>query len=281
MQVITEIEELRSVVAAWKTDGLKVGLVPTMGALHDGHLSLIEHLRPHCDRIIVSIFVNPTQFAPGEDFESYPREMAADLLKLETAATELVYTPTADTMYGTAHVTRIVMDGPAQELESETRPHFFSGVATIVHKLFQQTSADCAIFGEKDYQQLCVIRQMVKDMDMPIKIFGGPTLREADGLAMSSRNVYLNEAQRCIAGKLNLILKNFCQDIVLLDFYEDRVKEAIEDILSAGFDSVDYLEVRAADTLSRDTSRSMRRRALVVARLGDVRLLDNMPVPPL
>ncbi|MGC6471701.1 MAG: pantoate--beta-alanine ligase [Parvibaculales bacterium] len=281
MQAISDIDNLRSVVAAWKKDGCQVGLVPTMGALHDGHLSLIEHLQPHCDRLIVSIFVNPTQFAPDEDFDSYPRTLESDLMKIEATATDLVYTPSAATMYGDGHTTRIVMDGPALGLESEARPHFFSGVATIVHKLFQQTSADCAVFGEKDYQQLCVIRQMVKDMALPVEIFGGPTLREADGLAMSSRNVYLNETQRHTAGKLNNILTKFCQSIASVDDYKKKTDKAINEILTAGFDGVDYLEVRAADTLSPVTDTSMQRRALVVARLGGVRLLDNMAVPPL
>ena len=281
MQTVSELDELQAIVSTWKAEGLKIGLVPTMGALHEGHLSLIEHLQPHCDRLIVSIFVNPTQFAEGEDFDSYPRTLDTDLQQIQTTPTHLVYTPKARTMYPEGHVTRIVMDGPALGLESEARPHFFSGVATIVHKLFQQTSADCAIFGEKDYQQLCVIRQMVKDMGVPIVIYGAPTLRETDGLAMSSRNIYLNENQRQIAGKLNLLLKKFCQDIVNTEVYDKSIKGTINEILAAGFDEIDYLDVRTADTFSSETTTTTPRRALVVARLGGVRLLDNMPVPPL
>ncbi len=281
MQIISQFDALRTLVTGWKKNALTIGLVPTMGALHAGHISLIDYLRPYCDRLIVSIFVNPTQFAKGEDFDSYPQTLDNDLAKLHATKTDLVYVPTATTMYGNDFSAPLVLKGSALDLESETRPDFFKGVATIVNKLLQQTRADYAIFGEKDYQQLSVIRQMVKDFKLPVKIIGAPIIREADGLAMSSRNVYLSQAQRVIAGKLNKILEKFCQSIANTE-NDSLIKQEIwAEILASGFDSIDYLEVRASDTLAKHPKPQTPRRALVVARLGDIRLLDNMPVPPL
>ncbi len=283
MLVVAQASELSHHVAAWHKDGLKIGLVPTMGALHAGHLSLIDHIAPHCDKVIVSVYVNPTQFAEGEDFNSYPRTLDSDLEKLQATPTALVYTPSTQDMYGDAAVADIKLEGPALGLESEARPHFFSGVASIVSRLFDHSQADVAVFGEKDYQQLCVIQHLVAEQKRKIKILGAPIMRETDGLAMSSRNVYLTPAQRKIAGKLNIILQNFCRAIAdkIEDNIEDidsEIAQAKAEILAAGFDGIDYLELRAANTLAPHPAPNTPRRALVVARIGSVRLLDNMEI---
>ena len=273
LPVYRTIADMRAQVAAWKADGLRVGLVPTLGALHDGHLSLIGEIAPHCDRIITSIFVNPTQFAAHEDLDTYPRNEAADLAKLENSKANCVFAPGVAEMYPNGFTTALRLDGPANGLESETRPHFFAGVALIVNKLLSQTQADIAIFGEKDYQQLRVIRRMVRDLDLPVEILGGPIIREADGLAMSSRNVYLTDAERPIAAKLNGILKTLAQSTAPREMAEAEAHAAL---LSAGFTAVDYATIRDADTLAVPDDSTRARRALIVARLGDVRLLDNM-----
>ena len=273
--VFRTITDMRMQVAAWKADGLRVGLVPTMGALHAGHLSLIEEInRQGADRIIVSIFVNPTQFAAHEDLDTYPRQEAADLEALADTKADAVFAPTAAEMYPEGFATGISLDGPAVGLESEERPHFFGGVALIVSKLLTQSQTDMAIFGEKDYQQLMVIRRMVTDLNLPVEIVAGPLIREEDGLAMSSRNVYLNAAQRPIAGQLNLILKALAESDLPIAEAEAKAENAL---LAAGFTSVDYATIRDAETLGPITADTKARRALITARLGDIRLLDNMP----
>ena len=273
--VFRTIADMRALVAAWKADGLRIGLVPTMGALHAGHLSLIEEIsRQGADRIIVSIFVNPTQFAAHEDLGTYPRQEAEDVAALTDTKADAIFAPTAAEMYPDGFTTTIALDGPAIGLESDERPHFFGGVVLIVCKLLTQSQTDMAIFGEKDYQQLMVIRRMVADLDLPVEIVSGPLMREADGLAMSSRNVYLSAAQRPIAGQLNLILKALAESDLPAAEAEAEAEKAL---LAAGFTSVDYATIRDADTLGPVTSDTKARRALITARLGDVRLLDNMP----
>ena len=273
LPVYRTIADMRVQVAAWKANGLRVGLVPTMGALHAGHLSLVSEIAPHCDRIITSIFINPTQFAAHEDLGAYPRDEAADLIALQATKTDCVFAPEVSEMYPDGFTTAIKLDGPALDLETNNRPHFFSGVVLIVNKLLSQSQTDVAIFGEKDYQQLLVIRRMVRDLDLPVKILSGPIIREADGLAMSSRNVYLTDAQRTIAAKLNGILKTLAKS---QDDRETAEAQAHDALLQAGFTSVDYATIRDAETLAAPTAATTSRRALVVARLGDVRLLDNM-----
>ena len=273
LPVYRTIADMRAQVAAWKTDGLRIGLVPTMGALHNGHLSLIDEIAPHCDRIITSIFVNPAQFAAHEDLDTYPRDEAADLAALESSKANCIFAPDVAEMYPDGFTTTITLDGPALGLESDNRPHFFGGVALIVNKLLSQSQTDVAIFGEKDYQQLQVIRRMVRDLDLPVEILGGPIIREADGLAMSSRNVYLTEAQRPIAAKLNGILKTLAQSTAPRETAEAEAQEAL---LAAGFTAIDYATIRDADTLALPDGGTISRRALIVARLGKVRLLDNM-----
>tara|TARA_B110000971_G_C20035150_1_gene513777 strand:+ start:3675 stop:4514 length:840 start_codon:yes stop_codon:yes gene_type:complete len=268
------LEDMRAQVGAWKADGLRVGLVPTMGALHAGHLSLVEAIAQNADKVIVSIFVNPTQFAAHEDLSTYPRQEATDLAALETTKTDAVFAPMAEAMYPEGFVTGITMDGPALGLESEERPHFFGGVALIVLKLLTQTQTDVAIFGEKDYQQLSVIRRMVADLNLPVEIMAGEIMREADGLAMSSRNVYLDSEQRKIAAQLNVILRQLANHPASAAIAEAEAKQAL---LEAGFTKVDYACIRDAETLGVPDAKTITRRALIVARLGETRLLDNSP----
>ena len=194
--VIRAIADLRAQVRAWRGRGDSVALIPTMGALHEGHLQLVRLARARAKRAVVSIFVNPTQFAPHEDFDRYPRDEAGDLAKLAGVGCDVVWGPTLKVMYAEGFATRIVPAGAAEGLESDFRPHFFGGVATVCCKLFTQVLPDIAVFGEKDYQQLMVVTQMVRDLDLPLEIVGAPTVREADGLAMSSRNAYLSAEER-------------------------------------------------------------------------------------
>ena len=272
-EVFRSIADMRAQVTAWKADGLRVGLVPTMGALHDGHLSLVEAISAQADKIIVSIFVNPTQFAAHEDLDTYPRQEAADLAALANTKANAIFAPSVSEMYPDGFTTSITMQGPALGLETENRPHFFSGVALIVCKLLLQSQTDVAIFGEKDYQQLLVIKRMARDLDIAAEIIGGPIIREADGLAMSSRNVYLSDAQRPIAAKLNVILRDMATSTAPREEAEAAAHQAL---LEAGFSAVDYATIRDADTLALPDEKTKNRRALIVARLGDVRLLDNM-----
>lgn len=267
------IADMRAQVAEWKADGLRVGLVPTMGALHQGHLSLVNEIAAQCDRVIVSIFVNPTQFAADEDLDTYPRHEEADLAALAATQTAAIFLPSAAEMYPTGFATSVTLQGPALGLETENRPHFFGGVALIVNKLLSQSRCDVAIFGEKDYQQLLVIRRMVTDLDLPVEILAGPIIREADGLAMSSRNAYLDREQRLIAGQLNGILKALADSPLPR---EEAEAEAHKALLDVGFTAVDYATIRDAETLTVPDEDTKSRRALIVARLGDTRLLDNM-----
>jgi pantoate--beta-alanine ligase len=272
------VDSLRAQVATWKAAGLRVGLVPTMGALHDGHLSLVDKIGQHVDRVIVSIFVNPTQFAAHEDLDTYPRQEADDLTMLRALNSDGdrvhgVYLPTADEIYPAGFATQISMQGPALGLETDDRPHFFGGVALVVAKLLSQSQTDAAIFGEKDYQQLLVIRRMAQDLDLPVEIIGAPIIREADGLAMSSRNAYLNQAQRAIAGHLNVILQALASSTLPVAQAEQQAREAL---LAAGFDKVDYASLRDGDSLAPIDATTTHRRALIAARLGDTRLIDNM-----
>ena len=265
--------DMRKQVVAWKAEGLRVGLVPTMGALHAGHLSLVSEIALHCDRIITSIFVNPAQFAAHEDLGIYPRDEPSDLAALQATKADCVFAPEVSEIYPDGFSTAITLDGPALGLEADNRPHFFGGVALIVNKLLSQSQTDVAIFGEKDYQQLLVIRRMVRDLDLPVEILAGPIVREADGLAMSSRNVYLSKTQRSVAAKLNGILKALAENTADRKTAEAEAHDAL---MEAGFTSVDYATIRDAETLAVPSEATTSRRALIVARLGDVRLLDNM-----
>jgi pantoate--beta-alanine ligase len=252
-----------------------------MGALHAGHLSLVEAAKNRAARVVVTIFVNPTQFAPHEDFDRYPRDLDHDLALLaDQGLTDLVFAPTVSELYPAGFATKIEMAGPALGLEADFRPHFFSGVATIVAKLLIAAAPDIAVFGEKDYQQLLVIRRLVRDLGLDIEILGAPILREADGLAMSSRNAYLAPREREIAAELNRILADAAARIrngMSVVAAEHMGREAV---LAAGFDSVDYLAVRDANTLAKIETTSAEMRILVAATIGRTRLIDNMAVNP-
>ena len=272
-QLVSTILELRRTLAALRP--ARIGMVPTMGALHAGHVSLVTETRKHAGHVVVSIFVNPTQFAPHEDFDAYPRTLEADLAKLGDSA-DIVFAPSAREMYPQGHATSITVGGPASGLETDFRPHFFAGVATVVAKLLIAASPDVAVFGEKDYQQLLVVRHLARDLALPVQILGAPTLREPDGLAMSSRNVYLSPEERQIAGRLNLILKD---TIALAHRGDLRAAEAagIEALWKAGFSHVDYVAIRDADTLENITGLERPARILAAAKIGKTRLIDNMP----
>jgi pantoate--beta-alanine ligase len=276
--VVRRLEPLRAEVRGWRGAGDSVALVPTMGALHRGHLELVRLARARCRRAVVSIFVNPTQFAPQEDFERYPRDEAGDLAKLAAAGCDLVWAPGSSEMYPEGFATRIVPGGAAAGLEGEFRPHFFSGVATVCCKLFTQVAPDIAVFGEKDYQQLCVVRQVARDLDLPLEIAGLPTVREPDGLALSSRNAYLSAGERRVAPLLHKVIVGVAHAVAgggSGTAAAERGKAALE---AAGF-KVDYLEVRDAATLRPAVPGAERPlRVLVAAWLGKTRLIDNVAV---
>jgi pantoate--beta-alanine ligase len=277
--VIRTLDALREQVSVWRKAGEKVGLVPTMGALHEGHLALVKLAKETCRRVVVSIFVNPTQFAPHEDFEHYPRDEAGDLAKLASVGCDCVWSPDRTLMYPANFATRIVPAGAADGLESVTRPHFFGGVATVCCKLFTQVGPDVAVFGEKDYQQLCVIKQMVRDLDLPLQIVGAPTVRDADGLALSSRNAYLTPEQRRIAPVMHRVLTQVASAVADGRDAEEALTSARANLRAAGFDPIDYVEVREAETLAPAPPGSQRAlRALAAAWLGETRLIDNVAI---
>lgn len=275
--VVATIAALRGRIAAWRKDGARVGLVPTMGALHQGHLALARETRKLCGKTVVSIFVNPAQFAPHEDFDRYPRTLDADLQKLAGGA-DLVFAPTTAEMYPKGFASKIEVAGPALGLETDFRPHFFVGVATVVAKLLIAAMPDMAMFGEKDYQQLLVVRRLVRDLALPVEIAGGAIVREADGLAMSSRNAYLSPRERAIAGMLNLVLKATADRVRLGERPATAERTAAAEALNSGFDSVDYVAVRDAETLGPYMHPSGGARVLAAVRIGKTRLIDNIAV---
>jgi pantoate--beta-alanine ligase len=250
-----------------------------MGALHAGHVSLVEIGRRHAARTVVSIFVNPAQFAPHEDFDKYPRTWDADLAALTAAQADLVWAPTRDVMYPAGFASTVTVAGPAQGLETEFRPHFFAGVATVCCKLFTQVAPDVAIFGEKDFQQLAVVRRMARDLDLPLEVVGAPTVRETDGLAMSSRNRYLAPAERAKAPELSRVLNAIAITAEAGGDVTAAIRDGAAHLVAAGFRKVDYLAVRDAETLG-DWSRTSGRagRVLGAAWLGETRLIDNVAV---
>ena len=277
--VARTVPSLRRALAPFRDTDERIALVPTMGALHRGHLALVREARRRARRVVVSIFVNPTQFAPHEDFGSYPRGFAADLKALQTAKADLVWAPSAEVMYPAGFATRIEPQGAAKAgLEDKFRPHFFGGVATVVAKLFTQTAPDFALFGEKDYQQLRVVTQMAQDLDLAVKVIGVPTVREKDGLALSSRNAYLSAAERSAAPLLYRGLKASAVRIKQGEPIEMVLEEARAEIGRTGF-ALDYLEARHALTLAPIVSRKDGPiRLLVAAKIGKTRLIDNIAV---
>lgn len=249
MNILKIADELGALVKSWKAEGLSVGLVPTMGALHEGHLSLVRLAQEQSDRVVVSIFVNPTQFAPHEDFESYPRDLAADLAALQQEGVHAVYTPAETEIYPNGQETTIKAGAAAEGLETDFRSHFFDGVVNVVYRLFDHVKPDLAVFGQKDFQQLQVIREMVEAEGLGIEIVEGPIVRDEHGLALSSRNAYLNAEELAIARQLNVILKH------------SEAPE--EDLRAAGFDKIDYVSERWG-------------RRLGAAWIGKTRLIDNV-----
>jgi len=320
--VVTDLATLRARIAQYRRNGDQIALTPTMGALHDGHLDLVALARTQVTssrstqvtssrstqatpsrstqatpshsalatpsrstqvvRVVTSIFVNPRQFAPHEDFDRYPRALEADVAKLAVAAVDLVWAPTPSEMYRPGFASRIEVEGAAIGLESDVRPHFFGGVATVCTKLFSQVTPDVAVFGEKDYQQLCVIRQVVRDLDLPLEILGCPTRREADGLALSSRNAYLSADERAIAPTLHIAMQAAAAEVRDGGSIAAATVSASNTILSAGFRQVDYVAVRDAATLAEvaDVSdpTTPPLRILTAAWLGKTRLIDNIAV---
>jgi pantoate--beta-alanine ligase len=278
--IFRTIAELRAGVALWRAQGERIALVPTMGALHAGHLSLVEAARANdCGRTIVSIFVNPTQFAANEDFGAYPRTFEADLEKLAAIGADACFAPQPEDIYPPGFSTKIIPGGPALAgLEDRFRPDHFAGVAQVVAKLLNQTQADVACFGEKDYQQLAVIRRMARDLDIATEILGVPTLREPDGLAMSSRNVYLSPQERGRAALLSQVLRETAEVLQAGEGVATACAAAAQKIKSGGF-VLDYFEARHADTLAPVAEVGDQPvRLLVAARLGKTRLIDNLAV---
>lgn len=278
MKTIEQIQALRALVLSWKQAGLTVGFVPTMGNLHEGHLSLVKLAQQKCDKVIVSIFVNPMQFGPDEDFDRYPRTFEEDSKKLMSLATDAVFVPSVQEMYpaGIEQTVVSVSDSITTVLEGASRPGHFDGVSTVVCKLFNMVQPDVAVFGQKDYQQLLVIQKMVLDLAMPIEIVAAPISRDLDGLALSSRNQYLSADHRQIAPKLNVVL----EDIVMAlesgnRGFDDLSSAATQRLMDEGFDSVDYVQVCDSLTLQPATNESEVVVILAVARLGQTRLLDN------
>lgn len=271
------IADLRAQVKDWRRQGLSVAMVPTMGALHEGHLSLMREALSRADRCIVSIFVNPTQFAPTEDLDKYPRQLERDIERLAEVGVQLAFTPAPEEVYPKGFATKVVVGGPSAGLETDFRPHFFEGVATVVTKLFLQAAPDCAVFGEKDYQQLCVVRQMCRDLDIPVEIVGAPTVRDAHGLAMSSRNAYLDEAQLAVARRLNVILRSASSAISGGADPESETARANQALLDAGFRSIDYVAARESGSLAAWRPET-EGRLLAAAWLGGTRLIDNVAI---
>jgi pantoate--beta-alanine ligase len=252
LHTTTSKTDLQSIISTWKEDGHRIGFVPTMGALHEGHVSLVSLALEQADRVIVSIFVNPTQFAPHEDFDSYPRDISGDIAKLSAAGAHAVYTPSVGDIYPDGAASTLKAGEAAKGLEGDCRPSHFDGVVTVVHRLFEHVQPDIAVFGEKDYQQLQVLKEMVAEHNLDITLIGAPIMRDEHGLALSSRNAYLSDKELAIARQLNVILR------------EGQNSEAAKNaLLAAGFDKVDYVEKRWS-------------RILAAAWLGKTRLIDNM-----
>ena len=277
--IVRTVPALRRAIDNLRSRKATIALVPTMGALHDGHVSLVRLAKRRASRVVVSIFVNPTQFAPTEDFGAYPRTWKADIAKLAAEDVDIVWHPGVEAMYPEGFATRIVPEGPAlADLEDRFRPHFFGGVATVVGKLFTQCRPDVAIFGEKDFQQLRVVTQMARDLDLGVKVIGSRTVRERDGLAMSSRNVYLSPEERQTATVLYRAMKESAGRIRAGDSIAPAMAGGAEMIKAAGF-ALDYYELRHAQTLAPVTSRKDGPlRILVAAKLGSTRLIDNIAV---
>ena len=277
MQTIRTLDLLRSGLADMRGDGSRIALVPTMGALHAGHMALVEAARRSGTKVIASIFVNPKQFGPNEDLSRYPRREAADARLLAEHGCDLLWLPPVEAMYPADFATNISVGGVSEGFDGGARPGHFDGVATVVTKLFNQTGADIAYFGEKDYQQLAVVRRFVADLDMPIEIVGVPTQRDDDGLALSSRNIYLDDEQRAKAVALPRALGVAARAIGRGDDDDAALAEARAMLVAAKFE-VDYIALADAETLAANPAPNRPRRLLAAARMGTTRLIDNVAI---
>ncbi len=278
MQIVRQLDLLRDALAAFRKTGTRIGLVPTMGALHAGHMRLVETAMEQCDTVVASIFVNPTQFGEGEDLDAYPRQEAADAALLEAAGVKLLWAPTADQVYPDGYATHVSVGGISDGLCGAARPGHFDGVATVVAKLFNQVRPDAAYFGEKDYQQLAVIRRMARDLDFTHDIVGVPTVRDPDGLALSSRNAYLTEEQRANAVALPDAMREAANAIAAGGNIADILEGAKARIRASGFHKIDYFELRDANRLTILDIFSKPARLFAAAHIGRTRLIDNIPV---
>ena len=278
-QVFETVAAMRAAVAGWKAEGLRVGLVPTMGGLHAGHVALIEASVAACDKTIVTIFVNPTQFGENEDLDNYPSNRDADLATLMDAGADAAFIPSVAEMYPDGFATRVIVDGLTDCLCGASRPGHMDGVTQVVSKLLNQAQADQAFFGEKDWQQLAVIRRMVRDLDIPVEIKGVPTVRDEFGLALSSRNSYLDDAQIDVARKFNVILRKAAYDIAAGGVPSEECAKAAKAILTAGFEKIDYVECRDAESLELvEVLADRPTRIFAAAFIGPARLIDNHAV---
>lgn len=280
MQTVRDLQNLRDALAAFRADGLTVALVPTMGALHAGHMALIDAAKTHADRVVTSIFVNPRQFGPNEDLARYPRRERADADMLEAAGCALLWIPPVEVMYPAGFATTVSVADVTDGLDGAARPSHFDGVATVVAKLFNQVRPNVALFGEKDYQQLVVIRRMVADLDMALEVVGVPTQREEDGLALSSRNAYLSEEDREAARALPRALGEAARTIESGGDVAGALAKAIATLARAGFDPIDYVSLCDAETLAPVSALVRPGRLLAAAKLRGTRLIDNLPVSP-
>ena len=277
-EIIRTLVELRSKVAGWKAAGESVAVVPTMGALHQGHLSLVRAAKEACDRVIVTIFINPKQFNNPDDYKNYPRTEEEDARKLIALKADVVYVPDGEQMYPNGFATTVSVEGITQGLCGAHRAGHFDGVATIVTKLFTQTQADKAFFGEKDYQQLQVVTRLARDLDLPIEVIGCPTIRDEDGLAMSSRNLLLSDRARTWAPELHRAMEEMSEGLLAGGDLETIRAAAVSRVERAGFTQVEYLDLRSADQLELMTTPDRPARLLAAAWLAGVRLIDNIAV---
>jgi len=278
VQIFRDVDALRRGLASLRDEGGHVAMVPTMGALHAGHMALVTEAQRRAARVVVSIFVNPTQFGPNEDLSAYPRREAEDAAMLREAGVDILWAPSVEAMYPDGFATSIRVSGLSEELDGAHRPGHFDGVATVVAKLFGQVRPDVACFGEKDYQQLAIIRRLVTDLDLGVEIVGVPTVRDPDGLALSSRNAYLSPSEREEALALPRALNEAAQTIIGGSDIALALAEAHDAIRAGGFESVDYVELRDAASLKRIDSLEAPARLLAAARIGRTRLIDNIAV---
>ncbi|MEA1013152.1 pantoate--beta-alanine ligase [Sphingosinicella sp. LY1275] len=276
MQIIREINALQKEVNGLRAGGGRIAFVPTMGALHAGHMALVREAKRRAEHVVVSIFVNPTQFGPNEDLSAYPRREAEDAAMLEAEGCAILWAPDVATMYPPGHATRIRVGGLTEGLDGAARPGHFDGVATVVYTLFSQVRPDVALFGEKDYQQLAVVQRMARDLLLPLDVVGVPTQRDADGLALSSRNIYLSDEERVQARTLPRVLVETAQAIREGRAVAEALDDARQNLAGAGFGPIDYVALCDAETLKPLTALDRPARLLAAAKLGKTRLIDNL-----